>query len=757
MEKIKAVIVDNFPLLGKLTALRFLEWVQANPGGVISLPTGKTPEHFIKWTEYFLNNWNKKEVQKELEENSIGLKPVPDMKSLSFVQIDEFYPILPKQQNSFYYYINKYYISGFGLDKKKALLIDTSRTGVPEHYDIELLFPDFRVDLSLRCRYPKTHLEVLQKEAILAVDQYCTEYEQKIRDIGGIGFFLGGIGPDGHIGFNISGSDFFSTTRLTPVNYETAAAAAGDLGGIEISRNRLVITIGLSTITFKKEAVAIIIAAGEAKAGIVARAIQNGQNIKYPATVLQKLTRARFFLTEGAASRLTERNYFKLKNKEQITEQDIRFNLINYCLEQEKSIGSAGEAELRKDRFTQEILARTGKDAGQIKDLVESGMRTGLNKGAQPLKDTVILHTSPHHDDEMLGYLPYITRLVRESTNKHYFAYMTSGFTAVTNRYMLSLLENLKYFLDLNIFKPLIDKGYFDPANAKARNEDIYHFLEGLAAENEYIKNEAKAFRLFRILIEVLEETEIDGLMNRINEMISYFQTQYPGKKDLEYIQSIKGMVREFEAELLWGYFGFETSSVKHLRLGFYTGDIFTKQPEMEEDILPVLDLLKQVKPDVVTVALDPEGSGPDTHYKVLQSISEALKLYEKETGRNNIRIWGYRNVWYRFHPADANLYIPASLNSLSILNHAFLNCFGSQKDASFPSYEYDGPFSFLAQKIYVEQYRMIKTLLGEGTFYNNPHPMIRASRGLVFLKELSLEEFYQHSMELKKLTELVK
>ena len=46
------ITVDNFPKLGLLTALRFLEWVLENPEGVISLPTGKTPEYFIKWTHY---------------------------------------------------------------------------------------------------------------------------------------------------------------------------------------------------------------------------------------------------------------------------------------------------------------------------------------------------------------------------------------------------------------------------------------------------------------------------------------------------------------------------------------------------------------------------------------------------------------------------------------------------------------------------------------------------------------------------------
>ncbi|NLA49213.1 MAG: hypothetical protein GX876_07080, partial [Bacteroidales bacterium] len=33
------LVVDNFPSLGLLTSLRFLEWVSENPEGLISLPT----------------------------------------------------------------------------------------------------------------------------------------------------------------------------------------------------------------------------------------------------------------------------------------------------------------------------------------------------------------------------------------------------------------------------------------------------------------------------------------------------------------------------------------------------------------------------------------------------------------------------------------------------------------------------------------------------------------------------------------------
>ena len=124
--------------------------------------------------------------------------------------------------------------------------------------------------------------------------------------MGGIGFFLGGIGPDGHIAFNIRGSDHNSTTRLMETNFETQAAAATDLGGIEISKNRLVITIGLGTITYNEQATAIIIAAGEAKAPIVKMSLETGQDVKYPATALQKLKNSRFYITEGASKTLRD-------------------------------------------------------------------------------------------------------------------------------------------------------------------------------------------------------------------------------------------------------------------------------------------------------------------------------------------------------------------------------------------------------------------------------------------------------------------
>ncbi|MDZ7289903.1 MAG: glucosamine-6-phosphate deaminase [candidate division KSB1 bacterium] len=753
-EKIGTIVVDNFPALGKLTALRFIEWVQQNPGGVISLPTGKTPEHFIKWVKYFLRHWDNPKVQKDLEAGGIDPAIKPNLSSLHFVQIDEFYPIHPQQRNSFYYYVNMFYLQSFGLDPAKALLIDCSKIGLPPDRDLDEVWPKQVVDLSLRYRHSKNSQEQLQKQVLENIDQWCVEYEDRIRRLGGIGFFLGGIGPDGHIGFNVQGSDFHSTTRLTATNYETQAAAATDLGGIEVSRQRLVITIGLATITYNPNCTAIIIAAGEAKAPIVADAIQREKHIHYPATVLHDLPNARFYLTQGAAKLLIERQLEILVKNEKVHDEVLEKIVIDLAVEKRKRLRDLTAADFDSSRCAKVLRQKWTGTITDMTEMIERRLIEKIGRGMQMLTNQVFLHTEPHHDDLMLGYLPFIVRHTRDASNQHYFVTLTSGFTAVTNHYVLTLLKKLKRFLDRGAFDKLISEGYFNPGNEQGRNRDVWQYLDGIAANRNSVKDEGEARRLLRNLIFIFEDDNVDTLKPRIDELMNYFETQYPGKKDLAHIQRLKGMIREWEADCLWGYFGFNSSSVMHARLGFYKGDVFTEEPTVERDVKPMLELLRRVQPTIVSVALDPEASGPDTHYKVLQVIAEALRLYEQESKRSDIRVWGYRNVWYRFHPAEADIFVPVSLNMFSIMSSSFMNAFISQKDASFPSYEHDGPFSELAQKIQVDQYHILKTCLGREFFNEHKSPLIRATRGLVFLKSLSLAEFYERSRALRRSTE---
>jgi glucosamine-6-phosphate deaminase len=754
LEKLGVIVVDSFPALGTLAALRFIEWVQHNPGGVVALPTGKTPEYFIKEVGRFLSGWKKKTIQRELANGGIEPGKACDPRGIRFVQIDEFYPIDPRHENSFHYYVNRYYIDGFGMDRDRAMLIDASRIGLAAGRRLDDVWPQGGVDLSLRYRMAESRLERTQKYVIQQIDEWCTEYEERIRAQGGIGFFLGGIGPDGHIGFNVRGSDLYSTTRLSAVNYETQAAAAVDLGGIEVARKRLVITIGLATITYNPECTAIVLAAGEAKASIVRDAIQNERHVRFPATALQLLPNARFYLTQGAAKHLEARRLAALAAAETVSEAEIERVVIDLALARNTRIDALTEDDFRGDAIAAALLA---KGIGPVRDVCARTARrleTRIDAGATLFAGATFLHTEPHHDDLILGCLPLIVRHIRDHGTHHVFTTFTSGFTAVTNDFMVRQLRTLRHFLSSEAFASLASDDYFVPTNAACRNDDVWRYLDGVAAESRTMRDEGEARRLCRSLMEIFGETTLDGVRLRVSELIEYFETVYPGKKDVEHVQRLKGMCREWEAECLWGYFGWKGESVRHLRLGFYTGDMFTEEPTVDRDVTPILDLLRAVKPTVITLALDPEASGPDTHYKVLQAISEALRRYEAETDGAEVTILGYRNVWYRFHPSEADLFVPVSLNMFALQQSAFLNTFISQKDASFPSYEHDGPFSELAQKIQVEQYRMLKTCLGREHFYEHPSALIRATRGFVFLKRMTPDELYRHSRDLKRTTE---
>lgn len=755
-EKIPVITVSNFPALGKLTAMRFLEWVQDHPEGVISLPTGKTPEHFIKWVTHLLNTWDAPETKKTLELSGVDPHHFPDMHNLRFVQIDEFYPIRPEQQNSFYHYVNKFYIEGFGLDCCKALLMDCTKIGLEKGQSLEAIWPDFRVDLSLRTRQASNQLERLQQSTLQRIDDWCQRYEDQIREWGGIGFFLGGIGPDGHVGFNVRGSDHYCTTRLTATNYETQAAAASDLGGVEISRNRLVITIGLKTITYNPECTALIVAAGEAKATVVADAVQGPDSVLIPASALRTLPHARFYITMGAAKKLRARQTALALQSPSATDEQVEMALVDLALAKNKRLLDLTAEEAKGDAMLAGLLAKRSEPFCELSRMVRDRLIRKIEAGSLSAQKTRFLHTEPHHDDLMLGYLPAIVRNVRSATNVHHFATLTSGFTAVSNPYMIRRIEMLKRFIDTPKFADLKAEGYFAPNNEQGRNRDVWLYLDGLAARDVEMRDEGSARRFLRNFIAVFDESDLKAIRDRMSELEHYFRTVYPGKKDPDSTQRLKGMCREWEAECLWGYFGWQCSHIHHLRLGFYTGDIFTPQPTVERDVEPILRSLEATNPDVLSVAFDPEASGPDTHYKVLQAINEAVQRYAVSHNRPDIRIWGYRNVWFRFHPAEANIYVPVSMNMFSVMESAFMNTFVSQREASFPSYEHDGPFCELAQEIQVQQYQILKTCLGREWFTEHPSPLIRCARGFVFLREMNLDEFRTSARDLRQAAEAV-
>jgi len=325
---------------------------------------------------------------------------------------------------------------------------------------------------------------------------------------------------------------------------------------------------------------------------------------------------------------------------------------------------------------------------------------------------------------------------------------------------MLLLLDRVEAFLGSGTWKRICTDGYFSVSSEKkmdSRRRDVWKFLDGVAAQDNELRDEGAARRIIYNLCEIFGDVaEPDGtkLMKRLQQLRAYFHGQYAGQKDTTEIQLLKGSCREFEAECVWGYVGWQLPDVSHLRLGFYTADIFAPEPTHDRDVKPIQQLMRDVKPDIITVALDPEASGPDTHYKVLQAVTSALQKHAEETKRDDLVVWGYRNVWFKFQPHETSTIIPVTLQTISTLNHMFLQCFETQRDAEFPAYEIDGPFCAMSQKVHVEQYGVIETCLGYEWFHTHPSPLIRASRGLVFLREMSLNQLLDESRALRKQAE---
>lgn len=131
------------------------------------------------------------------------------------------------------------------------------------------------------------------------LNKYCKDYDQKIKDVGGIDLQLLGIGRNGHIGFNEPGSAFDSTTRLIELHEQTRNDAAADFKGLDKVPLQA-ITMGIATITNAKKIV--LLALGTRKAEIIKKAFQNEITTAVPASFLRTLSQVEYVLDKEAAA-----------------------------------------------------------------------------------------------------------------------------------------------------------------------------------------------------------------------------------------------------------------------------------------------------------------------------------------------------------------------------------------------------------------------------------------------------------------------
>ncbi|MDD2381557.1 MAG: PIG-L family deacetylase, partial [Mariniphaga sp.] len=394
-----------------------------------------------------------------------------------------------------------------------------------------------------------------------------------------------------------------------------------------------------------------------------------------------------------------------------------------------------------------------GLNENTVKSVIDS-ILSKLKKGMQKETGQVYYHTGPHHDDIMLGIMPLINRQSREPGNELHFSVLTSGYTAVTNSFLVDLLNDTRKLMMDGRIQMIYYSDFFEDGYKFKWDKDVYHYLDNIAAQNSEEKRRGVCHRLIRAMVTLWNIKNSGELLDTIEEILIFLKNSYDGSKNPSNIQKLKGMIREFEEELVWAHYGIMVKNVHHLRLGFYQDNVMGSTPDWEKDVLPILEDFRKYKPTVISLAMDPQGSGPDTHYKVLQAIAAAVEAWNREEDLSNLRITGYRNVWFKYNPWDVEVIIPVSLNALATLEKSFSECYVTQVNASFPSYQLDGKFSELTQRTWFEQHKQIQFLLGKDFFYQNSSPLLRATHGMVYLHELNVEQFLQEAARLGKSVE---
>jgi len=187
--------------------------------------------------------------------------------------------------------------STFNLDEYVGLF--PSDPNSYRHYMNHHLFRHVNVDIR------NTHLPNGMADDL---DAECRNYEALIKRFGGIDLQLLGIGKAGHIGFNEPLSALHSRTRVKALTPTTLKQNATFFGG-EQHMPRRAMTMGVGTIMEARRC--ILLATGDSKAAVIARAVEGPITSMVSASALQLHPRCTVVVDEEAAANLQEKDYYR--------------------------------------------------------------------------------------------------------------------------------------------------------------------------------------------------------------------------------------------------------------------------------------------------------------------------------------------------------------------------------------------------------------------------------------------------------------
>ncbi|MEN8123904.1 MAG: glucosamine-6-phosphate deaminase [Bacteroidota bacterium] len=553
-EKIHNVVFKDSLKASKIVAQEIAELIKdkaaQNKNCVLGLATGSSPIDVYE------------ELVRMHKEEGLSFKNV-----ISF-NLDEYYPMEKENIQSYWYFMHEHLFDHIDI--------------LPENINIPsgTIAPD-------------------------KIQQFCIDYEMKIKSKGGLDFQLLGIGRTGHIGFNEPGSHYNSGTRNITLDHITRVDAAPAFLGID-NVPRVAITMGISTIRKAKRIV--LLAWGINKAVVIKKAVENEITSEIPSSYLQNHNNCTFILDEDASQELT-----RVKTPWLVKSCDWNENL------------SLKAAVWLSDLKQKSILKLTDTDYnnnGMSNLLVEHGSAYNLNiilfnklqhtitgwPGGKPNADDTnrperkdpakkrIIIFSPHPGDDVISMGGTIDRLIEQDHEVH-IAYQTSGNIAVADEEAMKFAEVAQ---DLN------------GGNLYANN-----IIEDINNKKEY---------------------DIDTLE----------------------VRKLKSLIRRKESIATTRYLNILDENVHFLELPFYETGKPTKNKLSDSDTQIMSDLISKIKPHQIYASED--LAGPHSTHKVcLDSLFLTIKQLKGEKYMNDCRVWLYRGAWHEWDIHEIEMTVPMS------------------------------------------------------------------------------------------------
>lgn len=516
-------------------------------------------------------------------------------KNVITFNLDEYYPMAPESQQSYVRFMKEHLFDHVDID--------------PNNIHI----PDGTLKTS-------------------EINTYCKDYEQKIKEAGGLDLQILGIGRTGHIGFNEPGSTVKSETRLITLDFLTKMDAASDFFGEENVPEKA-ITMGVGTILKARKI--ILMAWGEGKAAVIKETVEGMLTSSVPATFLQEHPDTIFVLDEAAASELTRSREPWLFHRCDWNAALVKKAVITLCEKLKKPI-----LKLTQRDYIDNGLSDLLNDRGPAYDIninmfnVIQHTITGWPGGkpnaddsnrperAKPEKKRVLIF-SPHPDDDVISMGGTLIRLHDQGHEVH-IAYQTSGNIAVSD-------------------------------------EDVIDFAE-------FVFDYQQAFSF-----------KTENAKDLFENVVAQIKAKKQGDIDSPEVRLIKGLIRKVEAKSACRYIGVDMDKVYHMDLPFYETGLVKKSPLGEEDIQLTTDLLEKIKPHQIYAAgdlSDPHG----THRVCLDAVYQSIDRLKHHQWMDDCWVWLYRGAWQEWEIEKIEMAVPISPEELMKKRRAIFK-HQSQKD----------------------------------------------------------------------------